>query len=727
MEENIEKARNDETTAANKIENKFKPIISEIETKISIEKNNLENILKKISDLQPKKEKANTALKHLKKESEIAKNVKKYDLNLLVSEIQNNNLSIKKVSAIIEEITKSNLNPRIEELKTKLEDERKSLDTTFKKIDLLNEKKKEIANKLRDLNSNLEEIDHEKEIALKKRLKEFLENKFQMTKQPIENEINKIFNPKINDLKETIGFKKKELDEVIKLLEELINKKNELSQTIKDLEKKHKDLLSEKETQIKNRLNSIEDDMKERIDAKLRNERTIKYESIIKETKNKLNKEKMDLDSANQKIQEFSQRINEIGNIINNWMQEHKIIFKNFINDLKAKYKQIETEVKSKTGIKQDGSDDKEILYYKGRAKQELEKKINPKLASIDDKLNNERNKSNQIVQTLTIWKKKKEAAMIEVKILRGQLKETESLLKSELKKLIEETLSRQKAKIQNQTEKVFNPQIKKIEIELENIKSKYSEIMKNIESLESKKTKLNAAIKEFESEYKKFSKVKQNTMKIEIGEINMIKNEIKKLSFDEKLNIENEIKIEYKNKIAETELERNKLNGVLVQLNLEFAALTKNRIELSSKINLLMKVLKDLSDETFTEVRLNLSNLEHGDNELALKRVEKEINEKYGDKINDLNSQLKNETSEFLTLTDNYVDLLSKKKAIEKNIKLLEKQNEEVNQQKKLFLKSELKKVCNNRDVNIKLIKKEINILNKDLKILIKAIARGI
>ena len=727
MEENIEKARNDETTAANKIENKFKPIISEIETKISIEKNNLENILKKISDLQPKKEKANTALKHLKKESEIAKNVKKYDLNLLVSEIQNNNLSIKKVSAIIEEITKSNLNPRIEELKTKLEDERKSLDTTFKKIDLLNEKKKEIANKLRDLNSNLEEIDHEKEIALKKRLKEFLENKFQMTKQPIENEINKNFDPKINDLKETIGFKKKELDEVIKLLEELINKKNELSQTIKDLEKKHKDLLSEKETQIKNRLNSIEDDMKERIDAKLRNERTIKYESIIKETKNKLNKEKMDLDSANQKIQEFSQRINEIGNIINNWMQEHKIIFKNFINDLKAKYKQIETEVKSKTGIKQDGSDDKEILYYKGRAKQELEKKINPKLASIDDKLNNERNKSNQIVQTLTIWKKKKEAAMIEVKILRGQLKETESLLKSELKKLIEETLSRQKAKIQNQTEKVFNPQIKKIEIELENIKSKYSEIMKNIESLESKKTKLNAAIKEFESEYKKFSKVKQNTMKIEIGEINMIKNEIKKLSFDEKLNIENEIKIEYKNKIAETELERNKLNGVLVQLNLEFAALTKNRIELSSKINLLMKVLKDLSDETFTEVRLNLSNLEHGDNELALKRVEKEINEKYGDKINDLNSQLKNETSEFLTLTDNYVDLLSKKKAIEKNIKLLEKQNEEVNQQKKLFLKSELKKVCNNRDVNIKLIKKEINILNKDLKILIKAIARGI
>ena len=727
MEENIEKARNDETTAANKIENKFKPIISEIETKISIEKNNLENILKKISDLQPKKEKANTALKHLKKESEIAKNVKKYDLNLLVSEIQNNNLSIKKVSAIIEEITKSNLNPRIEELKTKLEDERKSLDTTFKKIDLLNEKKKEIANKLRDLNSNLEEIDHEKEIALKKRLKEFLENKFQMTKQPIENEINKNFDPKINDLKETIGFKKKELDEVIKLLEELINKKNELSQTIKDLEKKHKDLLSEKETQIKNRLNSIEDDMKERIDAKLRNERTIKYESIIKETKNKLNKEKMDLDSANQKIQEFSQRINEIGNIINNWMQEHKIIFKNFINDLKAKYKQIETEVKSKTGIKQDGSDDKEILYYKGRAKQELEKKINPKLASIDDKLNNERNKSNQIVQTLTIWKKKKEAAMIEVKILRGQLKETESLLKSELKKLIEETLSRQKAKIQNQTEEVFNPQIKKIEIELENIKSKYSEIMKNIESLESKKTKLNAAIKEFESEYKKFSKVKQNTMKIEIGEINMIKNEIKKLSFDEKLNIENEIKIEYKNKIAETELERNKLNGVLVQLNLEFAALTKNRIELSSKINLLMKVLKDLSDETFTEVRLNLSNLEHGDNELALKRVEKEINEKYGDKINDLNSQLKNETSEFLTLTDNYVDLLSKKKAIEKNIKLLEKQNEEVNQQKKLFLKSELKKVCNNRDVNIKLIKKEINILNKDLKILIKAIARGI
>ena len=478
MEEVKEKAKNDETTAANKIENKFKPIISEIETKISIEKNNLENILKKINDLQPKKEKSNTALKLLKNKSEITKKEKKNDLNQRINEIGNDNPSIKKVSAVIEEkTTKSNLNLRIEELKTKLEGERKTLDTTMKNIELLNEKKKEIANKIKDLNNKREEIDHEKKIAVKMRLKEFLENKFQMIKQPIENEINKNYYFKLNDLKEKIGIKKKELNEVIKLLEEPINKKNEF----------------------------------------------------------------------------------------------------------------------------------------------------------------------------------------------------------------------------------------------------------KKIESLERKKTKLNAAIKEFEREYKKILKVKQNTMKIEIDELNIIKNEIKKLSFDEKVNIENQIENEYKNKIAELELERSKQNIVMFQINFEFAASTKDRNVLSSKINLLMKELKDLSDETFTEVKLNLSNIGHGDNELALKRVEKEIDAKYRDKINDLNSQVKNETSEFLTLTENYVDLLSKKKAIEKNVKLLEKQNEEVYHQKKLFFNSELKKLYNNRDANIKLIRKEIKDLNKDLKILIKAIARGI
>lgn len=335
-----------EEAAENEIENEFKPKTEEIQSNLTNEKANLDDVSKTLTEWTSRKNDLNSNIKNLENELKKILKEKESVIKTKIEEIEPLGDPIKK--AAVEKEIESEFNPIIARTESQLTSEKAKLDDVIKETEEWTTRKNDINNNLKALENDLKNINKEKVSALKLKLKEIEDPS---KKNTIEREIENRYEPKIIEIKSNLSSEIAQFNEASNKLAELAARKNQISQNIKTLDSDHKRVHKDKASALKMKLQkSVDDDTSQKRVA-VEKELDIELKLKINEIESKLSSEKPKFDEASEKVAELTARNNELKNNVKELEIELKNISKEKISALKLKLKEYKEEKKARIKV----------------------------------------------------------------------------------------------------------------------------------------------------------------------------------------------------------------------------------------------------------------------------------------------------------------------------------------------------------------------------------------
>ncbi|MFX1257350.1 MAG: hypothetical protein ACFFAN_05805 [Promethearchaeota archaeon] len=711
------------------IEDEFDPQIKSIESKLSAEQKNLDDLIKERNEWT----------------------VTRNQLNDIVKNLKNQHKSLLKIKS-------KALSKRL-----KLIPEEEKLEKTEKFFSTVNKLKSEISA-------------NENEIV-------YLEEEFEKEEINAKKEVENDFSPQMNDILSRLNSEQVNLDEAIENIEEFKSKKIKLNEKIKVLKKELKNLLKIKDKTLSRKIKETSRD--EESSKKIEKEVEEEFGPKISGVESELNEDQVKLDKIIKEFKDWTAKKKELSTIIKNLKNEHGNLLKANSKALNVKIKERlkEKKIKLKEFRSQISAKKDEIskLEEKSSKKEDLvEKEVdntyNPKIKGIESKINDEQRNLDESIQKIaelnikkrelsetikdlkneheTLLKAKsnslnmrlKEISEEEQKEIIGDLdisskeKKTQSSLKDDQETKMDEEFSEKEESIKNDVEKEFDPQIRHVKSKLNDKMEKLDKTVKKADDWEVRRNELSEKIKNLKKHHKSLLKIKSKALKKRLNlilkeeklqktdesqvtakelkseispkedKIISVEEEFTKKEITAKKKVEEEFDPQIKDIKSKLEVEQKNLE----ETNANIRDFKAKKIKLSEKIKALKKELENILKIKSKTISKRIK--ETSRDEESSKEIENEVEQEFSSQISSVESKLKVEQENLDQYIESLNDLNDKEEELNTIVKDFKKEHENLLKAKSKALNVNLKKIFNEKKSKLKEIKSQKNLEENEM-----------